>query len=453
MLHSRQRPVRPGLTWLVSLTILFFLLFGSLTVYQIIARGREIAEADKERPLVRPVFKHRIQWSSVQDWPQWRGPQRNGKSDETDQLDEWPEEGPRKVWEQPSGDGYSSVVVARGRAFTMVQDGPDEVLLCWRSDDGQKVWRFAYPCQYRNQFGNGPRATPTIAGEHIYCVGAKGNLHCVQAFGETPQKVWELDLLERFRAPEPQWGFSGSPLVEGDLVYVQPGGPNGNSVVALHKDTGKVVWHRHDYPAGYSSPIAGTFAGQRQILFFTGTHLIGVVPETGELLWEYFWPTANHCNIATPILIDDYILITSGYEMGAAFLQIDKTDSGWHGNEVYKTRRLRDQFSTPVLYDKHVYGFDEASLVCLELSTGKVCWKQRGFEKGSLLAADGRLIVYGSNGLLALVKANPKSYDEMGRFRCSQQEASCWSVPALADGRLYIRDQEKVTCYDLKKGR
>jgi outer membrane protein assembly factor BamB len=452
MSRAPQRLPRSGRARFGAPTALLFLLFAVLSVYQLLARNRERAEAAKAAP-ARPVAlsTKATPLPQMLDWPQWRGRERDGISGDTGLRPDWPEGGPPLLWEQPSGKGFSSVVVTRGRAFTLVQHGDEEALVCWSASTGKKHFRFGYPCNYRNPFGDGPRATPTIADEQIYIVGATGIMHCLKAFSTYPEVIWKKDLLTEFHAPVPQWGVSGSPLVEGDLVFVQPGGPAGNSVVALNKDSGDVVWHKHDYPAGYSSPIAATFAGRRQVLFFTATHLIGVVPETGDLLWEYSWPTANHCNIATPIVTGDHVLITSGYEMGAALLEIVKTDSGWRVEEVYKTRRLRDQFSTPVLYQGHVYGFDEANLVCLELSTGKVCWKERGFEKGSLLVANGRLIIYGANGLLALADADPIAYREHGRFRCSEQDASCWSVPALAASRLYVRDQEKVRCYDVRR--
>ncbi len=442
---------RPGRSRLWMLTAVLFFLFGGLTAYQIVARDRERAEA--ERTAAGPVaLPSEVAAPAEGDWPQWRGPKRDGVSTETGLLAAWPEGGPRKLWEQPSGAGFSSIAVARGRAFTLVQDGASEALVCWNAVTGAELWRFRYPTQYTNLFGNGPRATPTIADEHIYSIGATGKMYCLKAFADQPDVVWgPLDLLQEFHASVPEWGVAGSPLVEGDHVYVQPGGPSGNSVAALHKDTGAVVWRRHDYPAGYCSPMAGTFAGRRQIVFFAGTHLIGVAPDAGNLLWEYAWPTNQQCNIATPIVTQDYVFITSGYGMGCALLQIEPAGKGWRARPIYRNTRLRGQHTSPVLYQGHVYGFDDTTLVCLDFASGKVRWKERGFDQGSLLVADGKLILYGANGLLALAAADPDGYHEHGRFPASHQTASCWSVPALADGRLYVRDQEKVACYDLKR--
>jgi outer membrane protein assembly factor BamB len=479
MSYHRQRP---GQAWLWGLTVLLFLLFGALTAYQLIARDRDRAEAEKQAAAAPVLVPPPIEMAAADEaWPQWRGPRRDGISTETDLAADWPERGLPKIWEQPDGEGFASVVVARGRAFSFAQDGDDEALFCWDAATGKEHWRFAYPCRYTNSFGNGPRATPTIAGELIYIVGATGLMHCLTAFTETPTVVWHKALLSEFAAPVPQWGVAFSPLIDGDLVYIQPGGPAGNSVAALHKDTGAVVWKNCDYPASYSSPMAGTLAGRRQIVSFTGTHLIGVTPEAGELLWEFPWPTANLCNIATPILAGDYVFISSGYEMGCALVRIERSGADWRAQQVYKNRRFRNHFSTSVLYQNHLYGFDDATLVCMEFGTGKILWKERGFERGSLLVVqahelppraaatalvgaptllaapavlslrtEGQLIVYGANGLLALAAAAPGNYAERARFYSSPQRASCWSMPSVAQGRLYVRDQKKLICYDVK---
>jgi outer membrane protein assembly factor BamB len=443
---SRQRP---GQVWLWLLTLVLLLLFGGLTVLQMVGARRD--RADLARQAAEVVVPPSAAVEVVLDgWPQWRGQRRDGIAVDSGLASTWPDDGPRQVWEAPTGEGFSGIACTRGRVFTLVQDGPSEALVCWDAATGKERWRYAYPCQYSNGYGNGPRATPTVAGEHVYIVGATGLMHCLKAFEEQPALVWRKDLRADFKATEPQWGVAFSPLVEGDLVYVQPGGPDGNSIAALHKDTGAVVWKKLDHPPSYSSPIAGTLAGRRQVLFFTGTHLVGVTPEAGELLWEFPWPTNYHANIATPIVAGDFVFISSGYDQGCALLRIEAGGSGCSARSVYANRRMRSHFSTPVLYRGHLYGFDDAMLVCLDIASGQVRWKERGFDKGSLLIADDKLFIYGANGVLALADVDATAFREKARCVASKQQTSCWTPPTLADGRLFIRDQTKLTCYDVK---
>lgn len=385
------------------------------------------------------------------DWPQWRGPTRSGISAETELLTAWPKEGPPVLWQQPIGEGYSSFAVAGGRVFTMTQDGEDEAVVCWDADTGEELWRFRYPCRYLNSYGNGPRSTPTVDGTLVYTVGATGLLHCLKTNPQTSkgEKVWGVDLLKAFGAEIREWGVAFSPLIEGDLIYTNPGGPDGNSLVALNKFTGDVVWKNLDDTAGFSSPIAVTLAGERQILFLTATGLTGVSPETGELFWRFPWETPYDCNIATPIAVNDYVFISSDYNRGCALVRVEKQGEGsFEARRVYENRRMRNHFSSCVFIEDHLYGFDQTFLTCMEFRTGRVCWKQRGFKKGSLVVADGRLIILGGNGKLAVAEASPEGYREQASFRIST--GKCWTLPVPANGRLYVRDANRVVCLDLR---
>ncbi len=214
------------------------------------------------------------------DWPQWRGPRRDGVSLETGLLLQWPRTGPTELWRAEAGAGYSSFAVAAGRAYTILQDGDNEAVVCWKADTGKESWRFRYPARYVNDWGSGPRSTPTVDGDYVYTVGATGLFHCLKA--DTGAKLWQHNLLEEFNAENLTWGVSFSPLIEGDLIYTNPGGPNGGSLAAFNKRSGKLVWKALDDAAGYSSPIAITAAGVRQIVFFTGKHLVGVAPADGN---------------------------------------------------------------------------------------------------------------------------------------------------------------------------
>jgi outer membrane protein assembly factor BamB len=386
------------------------------------------------------------------EWPQWRGPNRDGISLETGFRTDWPADGPPVRWQVPSGKGFSSLVVSRGRVYTLVQERAHEAVVCWDADNGQEVWRVRYPERVVLDHGDGPRATPAIDSDRLYAIGAGGVFHCLNA--ATGEVLWRHDLMEEFGGKElpwrpTYWGHACSPFVEGDRVFTLTGGPQG-AVAAFDKRTGRLLWKALDDPAGYSSPIAITVAGVRQVVFFTGRGLVGLAPADGAVLWRYPWETNDFCNIATPIARGSYLFISSGYDRGCALLELVHRDDGsWAVRRVYGHRRYRNHFATSVLYREHLYGFDNATLACMEFRTGKVTWRQNGFGKGTLLLADGHLIILGENGRLALADADPHAYVE--KAACKVSDGRCWTVPVLAGGRLYVRDEEHVTCLDLRK--
>jgi outer membrane protein assembly factor BamB len=397
------------------------------------------------------------------DWPQWRGPNRDGLSLETGLLSQWPPNGPRVQWEQPIGRGFSGPVIVQGRVYTMAQyadsNGPQspgsspvyEAVVCWDAETGKELWRFSYPSQYEERMGSGPRSTPAVDGNFVYAVGPTGIFHCLKA--DTGEKVWRHDLLDAFHAPKPQYGVSFSPLVEGNLVIVLPGGTNGNSVAAFDKQTGNLVWQALDDPIGYSSPIAVTAVGVRQILVLTNTALASLSPEDGTLYWRYPWETTNGFNIATPIAFENYAFISSAYGKGCALLEITADSAGGlSAQPVYEHNRMRNYFASSVCCQGHIYGFDNSDLVCMDIRSGRIRWRERGIrslKKGSLLVADGHLIILGEYGKLALAEATPEGYREKGAFQVSQNK--CWTVPVLAGGRLYVRDESCLRCLDLRK--
>lgn len=384
----------------------------------------------------------------TRDWPQWRGPHRDGIARENGLLSSWPKDGPRRVWQASTGPGYSSVAVADGRAYTLVQDGDNEAVVCWNADNGAELWRVRNPGKFQNaESGVGPHSTPSVHEGKVYTVGALGLFQCLDA--GSGKVLWHHDLLKEFDAKLQEYGTSFSPLIEGDLVITLPGGPNGNSLAAFHRHDGKLAWKAFDDAAGYSSPVAATLAGTRQIVVLTAHHLMGLAPADGKLLWQFPWQIFKDCSIATPIVVGDYVYISGNYGKGCALIAITaQADGGFKAQRVYESNRMRNHFTTSVYHDGHVYGFDERMLVCMEFRTGKVRWKRRGFEKGNIMVADGRLVIFGENGILALAEPNPNDYKELSSFQLSQNR--CWTPPALANGKLYVRDQESLVCLDLK---
>ena len=443
----RQRAGRAAWWIMAGLVLLLALVIGyrSMDWERSVADSQLVEELQQAKLAVDPG-------KAGAEWPQWRGPHRDGHSAETNLRTEWPKEGLPVLWKVKMGLSYASFAIAEDRVYSMAQEGGEEVVYCWNAGSGKEIWHFAYPAQFGGDsgFGFGPHSTPAVDGDRVYTVGSLGHFHCLKA--DTGAKLWSHDLLEEHQSGNLRWGVSFSPLVEGDLVYTNPGGGNGNSLAAFNKLTGKLVWKALDDIAGYSSPLGATLAGTRQILFFTANRIVGVSPEDGKLLWSFPWETQHGGNIATPIVVGDYVFISSGYGQGCGLLKVTKEATGsFQVQRVYANNQMNNHFSSSVLYQDHLYGFHETFLTCMNLRTGKVVWKQRGFDKGSLLIAEGHLLILGEKGKLALADATPEGYREKASYQALSER--CWSAPALAKGRLYLRDEAQVLCLDLRVGK
>jgi hypothetical protein len=394
--------------------------------------------------------------SLTTDWPQWLGPWRNGISAETAFCTDWPSDDPSplKLWERPIGKGYSSLAVLGNRVYTMSGDGQQETVLCLDADTGAEIWKRSYPCVHQftgdNDYGPGPRSTPTIDGDRVYTVGITGIMYCRNAL--TGEPVWSRELLTDFGAQNLQWGVSFSPLVLGGLVYANPGQSSGHSLVALDKMTGEVRWHVLDDVAGYSSPVAAEVAGTKQIIFFTGAGLVGVAPDTGAVYWRFPLHNSFKVNAATPVVVGDYVFASSAYEGGCVLLKIEATGGdSFRAKKVYRNKVLRSQISPLVYHEEHLFGIDgteHATMKCLKFATSEVCWKTPKFGRGSFLLAGDYLIVLSETGYLALVEANPAEFKVKAGFQAL--EGRCWTMPVLAGGRLYLRNQERILCMDLR---
>jgi outer membrane protein assembly factor BamB len=446
-----------------------FLVFLVLTAYQLFHANRRRFAPDPElqRQLSSaPLSSDELVLApNAYPWPQWRGPNRDGAvHSKRPLLEDW-SAGPTVLWRTEAADGYSSFAVGRNKVFTLVtQADGQEAIVCFAAGPGQQgapreLWRHAYrPSKPDYDYG-GPRSTPTLDEDRLYVVGSAGLLLCFEA--DTGKVVWHYDLRAQLRAPDPRWGFAFSPLVEGDRVFTSPGGTKGRSLAAFDKRSGKLLWSALDDVAGYSSPIAVTIDGAQQIVFLTGTRLVGVTPDEGKLLWSYPWKTSFDVNAATPLAFHatsegkqlTYVFISSGYEKGCGLIKITGEGGRFLAQRVYESNELCCHFSSPVRQGHHVYGLDEKrDLTCLDLLTGAVCWRQTGFFKGSLLRVDGNLLVLGEKGRLSLVEANPTEFRERARARPLRSDR-CWTMPVLADGFLYLRDQKRLLCLDLRKPR
>ena len=383
------------------------------------------------------------------DWPSFRGPNGDGISTETGLLDGWPANGPRIVWRKDLGEGYSGISFVDGRIYTMFGAKGDEYAVCLDAAGGEEVWRTRVGSKWVDTMGNGPRSTPTIDGDTVYVLGSKGNLHALAVADGKPR--WSHDLEADFGARLPRWGVSTSPLIEGDLLLLDVGGSGDGSIIAFNKKTGKEVWRSQSDHAGYSTPLAVTIGGIRQVLFFSARNLVSISPADGSLLWRVAWKTSYDVNAAMPVFVaPDRVFISSGYDKGSLMLGVDAADGKISTREIWRNREMKNHFSSSVLHDGRLYGFDDKTLKCIDAGTGELRWRKRGFGHGSLLLADDHLIVLGDHGQLALIEAVDSEYREKGRVQIL--DSKTWTMPTLAGGRLYLRDERELIALDVTKG-
>ena len=390
------------------------------------------------------------------DWPQWRGPNRDGLSTETGLLKEWPAGGPRLVWKADGlGGGYSTPSVAGGRVFGTGYRGDDDIAWALAADTGKQVWSTRLgKADHSFDMPDGPRSTPTVEGDLLYTLGGSGILVCLDTV--TGVERWRKNFKEEFGGRMMSgWGFSESLMVDGDKLICTPGGKKG-AVVALNKTTGAVLWQTRDFTdeAAYASTIVAEIGGVRQYIQLTGESLVGIGANDGRLLWK----AARKGSIAvvpTPIYHDNHVYVTSGYGVGCNLFKVTHEGSQFKAQEVYANKDVQNHHGGVILIGEHIYGHsDSKGWVCQEFKTGKIVWQNRGMGKGSLVYADGHLYLRseGGKGVVALVEATPESYKETSRFdQPDRSNRNSWPHPVIANGKLYLRDQASLLCYDVKK--
>jgi outer membrane protein assembly factor BamB len=403
--------------------------------------------------------------AGANDWPQWQGPDRTAVSREKGLLQEWPKDGPPLAWKATGlGGGDSAPAVAGAGLFGMSSRGGDEIVWCRSEKDGKEVWatRLGPAVQQRMpQSKEGPGCTPTVDGERLYALGMGGELACLQV--KDGKVLWQVSLTKDFGGRVPQWSYRESPLVDGDKLICTPGGPDA-TIVALDKATGKTVWKRAVVGSrgpAYASVIAIDFDGQRQYVQLTQGTLVGVAAADGKVLWKYD-PPANRTgiNCTTPLYHDGHVFASSAYGAGGGLVKLvrDGTD-GVKAEEVYFNRRMQNHHGGVIVVDGALYGAhggnEGGNLTCLDFKTGKVLWDTRENDpkvrKGSLAMADGRLYYRTEEGPVLLIEPSKEKYVERGRFEQPDRTRSpAWAHPVIANGKLYIRDQDTLFCYDVK---
>jgi hypothetical protein len=381
---------------------------------------------------------------SAADWPQWRGPRRDGIAAETGLLKTWPAEGPPLVWRASgAGNGYSSFAVAGGRLYTLGAKGPQEYLIAYDVATGKPTWETPIGERLSQDRGDGPRGTPTLDGNRLYAIGGRGDLACIDV--ASGKKIWGVSFPGTFSASIPNWGYSESPLVVGDRVIANAGGADA-SIVAFDKASGKVLWKSGSDRAAYSSAVVHEAGGVRQAIFFTASNALGVDVASGRILWNYDRANNRTANVSTPVLRGDRVFISSDYGTGGGLLQL----SPGGAKELYFTADMRTHHNTGVLVGDHLYGFSSAILTAMKFDDGTIAWKNRSVGKGSLVAAEGQLYLFSENGVVGLADAAPDAYQERGRFQIKSGSLPTWSHPVVSGGRLYLRDQDTIYAYDVK---
>ena len=387
------------------------------------------------------------------DWPQWRGPDRTHASKETGLLQQWPSGGPKQLWKVTGvGEGFGTPSVASGRILLMGNVEKQECVLALSEKDGTLIW--STPIGPAGEAGGyrGPRSTPTVDGDNLYALGINGDLVCLEVKDGTMK--WRKNLRKDFNGNGGGWGYTESVLIDGDKLVCTPGGKN--ALIALNKKDGGVIWKAQvpgNDGAGYASAIVAEIADVRQYVQFTSRGVVAVAARDGKFLWRYDHPHNGTANCSTPIVFEDYVFAASGYDTGGGLAKITANGGAFTAEEAYFTRKLKNQHGGLVLWDGYVYGADDSGqLTCIEFKTGKVMWQDRGPGKGSVVYADGRLVCRDeSSGRVVLVEANPQKYVERGRFdQPNRSGHSKWPHPIIANGRLYLRDQDLLICYDVK---
>jgi outer membrane protein assembly factor BamB len=387
------------------------------------------------------------------DWPQWQGQDRNAISRETNLFQDWPKRGPHLLWKVRSlGDGYSTPTIAAGRIFAMGNRGRKEYIIALAENDGKELWAAEVGPVRANGGGyDGPRCSPTVDGDVLYALGLNGDLLCLQV--QDGKEVWRRDLRKDFNGAVGGWGYSESPLIDGDKLLITPGGRKA-TLAALNKKTGETLWEgvvpEGDH-AHYASIIAITFEGKRQYVQFLSGGVVGFSAD-GKFLWRYNQPANGTANCSTPLYQDGYVFAASSYGKGGGLVRLSEDGDGVKAEEVYATGHMKNHHGGMVLIGDYLYGSDEGHLTCLEFKTGKVQWAEGRPGKGSIACADGRIYYRNEGGDMILAEVNPRKYVEHGRFAPPERTGRpSWPHPVIANGKLYIRDQGLLFCYDVKR--
>ncbi len=453
--RARIEQLAPGMRISVYFT-------GDGLAYKVVARGTARAIVPQTTPLdiptinpTQPVFP---QPGTEEDatiiWPQFRGTDRDNISIETGLLTSWPDAGPDVLWTTRGlGEGYSTVSIANGFIYTMGNQGDSEAFLVIDLQTGKPLWGKKLGPAYKEGQGNGPRGTPSVDATMAYALGATGELAAIDL--ATRQIRWQKNILSEYGGRNIQWGISESPLLDGDRLVVTPGGNTG-TVVCLDKNTGRDIWKAvvpGQPQAGYASVVPMTVGNMKQYIAFTSKGVVGIGARDGRVLWADGTASNGTANCSSPVVYENRVFYASGYGTGGALVQLAAVGNGVQSRVLTKTTDMKNHHGGMVVVDGYVYGTsDPGVLTCIDLRNGQTMWQDRSVGKGAVSCADGHLYVRSERGSVALVEASPNGYREKGRFsQPHRSEKSSWPHPVIADGKLFLRDQDVLICFDLKK--
>jgi outer membrane protein assembly factor BamB len=386
-------------------------------------------------------------------WRQWGGPRRDFTCDAGKLAAEWPESGPRRLWQREIGSGHSSIVVDEGRLFTMCRRGEQDAVLALDAETGATVWERRYDAPTKEgmllDFGPGPHSTPLIVGERVFTIGGVVQLRCLDK--KTGEILWGHDLIDEMKASHLGRGYGASPIAYKDTIIINVGG-EGVGLAAFRQDNGEVVWKSEAFSGGYPSPMIVQLDGRDMLVVALGADRIGLDPATGETLWRVTVDRQSAAIMSSPVWVPpDKVFFTAGYGGGSRLFQIAARDGKYEAEELWYCRKLKVHHGDAIRIGHHIYAssgdFGPAFLMAVHLADGRIAWRERGFAKATLLLADGKLIILDERGLLALATATPEGLEVHARAQVLEEKA--WTVPTLVGTRLYLRDNQTIMALDL----
>jgi outer membrane protein assembly factor BamB len=428
--------------------------------------------------LLSSLIPHPSSLAFASDWPAFLGPAGNSVSPEKGLKTPWPKEGPKILWQRPLGIGYGMPTVSRGKLYHFERVADNARVVCMTADSGKELWTFEYPTNYRDRYGfnGGPRCCPVVDGDLVFAFGVEGMLHCLNA--DDGKLVWKLDAKKEFGFTQNFFGVGSTPVVEKDLLIVQIGGQppgadanafrnpmsTGTGVVAFEKTTGKIRYKLGDELASYASPTLATIDGRRWCFVFARGGLLAFDPATGKEDFHYPWRAdiLESVNASDPVVVGDRVFISETYGPGSSLLRVKAGGYDVVWSDAMKTARTKSMqchWMTPIEADGYLYGSSgrheqNAELRCIELATGKVQWSVPSLTRSSLLMVDGHFICLGEDGTLRLLRVNPKKYDVVSEVELLDPRerallrSPCWAAPILANGRLYVRGDDRLLCLE-----
>ncbi|MEE8169670.1 MAG: PQQ-binding-like beta-propeller repeat protein [Phycisphaerae bacterium] len=386
-------------------------------------------------------------------WTQWGGPQRDFTAKDARLSSEWPESGPKRLWERDLGHGYSTILVDEGVLYTLYRDGNQDVVAAMDAASGETKWEHRYDAPpyagLDKSFGYGARATPLIVDDRIYSVGAIGHLFCLDK--KSGAVIWSHDLIGEYGGTKVRWGYSSSPIAYADTIILPVGGSR-HGIMAFDQETGKVKWSKHDFDNAYASPLIIQVEGQEHLIAFVSDQVVGLDPRNGAKHWSHKHETSYDVNAASPVWCDDNILIvSSGYDTGTRALQLSKKGRRVRAKELWFNRDLRVHHGNVIRIGDYIYGSHgkrgPAFLTAIHVKDGKTVWQERGFAKTTALLADGKLIVLDEDGKLGLISVSPDGMTIHQSVNLLERVA--WTAPTLVGGTLYVRDLKKIMALDV----